>query len=81
MVTDPRTVSLPVLDFPLISTCHCSREWNLGELLLVKTLPLNQVEIRLTPRRTTDQQRDKGGDDEAGHPAAVRGVEYDVFGL
>ena len=36
---------------------------------------------RLTPRRTTDQQRDKGGDDETGHPAAVRGVEYDVFGL
>ena len=36
---------------------------------------------RLTPRRTTDQQRDKDGDDEAGHPAAVRGVEYDVFGL
>ena len=24
---------------------------------------------RLTPRRTTDQQRDKGEDDEAGHGA------------
>ena len=43
VVTDPRTVFYSVLEFPLWVTRHCSREWNIGEFLVVDFSSFNQV--------------------------------------